>query len=151
MILEVCQFLAANARALDRGDFEGWLDGFREDARYRVVTTENLELGHDLPLMLATNKDMLRDRIVSLREANIYNIHTDRHVIGLPIVESKGDLVFAETSVAVFQTDQEGVSTLFCVGSYRDELAKENGGLVLQSRDVVIDTAGILRLLSTPL
>ena len=42
---------------------------------------ENYVRGLPLQLMLCENKNMLRDRVISLRQANIYNIHVDRHLI----------------------------------------------------------------------
>src|SRR5260370_3442217 len=48
---------------------------------------------------------MLEDRIRALREANKYNIHTDRHVIGLPRIT--GDGLMVEAPFAVF-TDRPG-------------------------------------------
>jgi hypothetical protein len=55
-----------------------------------------------------------RERISTVacrrREANKYNIHTDRHLIGLPRLNDEG---LAEAPFAVYQTDQEGETRLF--------------------------------------
>jgi len=147
----VAQFLAGNAKTLDRGDYDAWLEDFVEECRYVVQSAENLDLGHDMPLMYARNKNMLRDRIVSLRDANIYNIHRDRHVIGLPWLAAEADRVKAEAGIAVYQTDQNGYSTLFCVGAYRDTLVERDGSLRVLSREVVVDSFAVKRLLATPL
>jgi anthranilate 1,2-dioxygenase small subunit len=148
---EVVQFLAANARLLDSGDYEAWLEHFVEDCRYVVQSVENIALGHDMPLIYARNKNMLRDRIVSLRQANLYNIHRDRHLLGLPWVRQEGARLSVETSLAVYQTDQDGYPTLFCVGAYRDKLVREDGARRILSREVVVDSFAIKRLLATPL
>ncbi|MEJ0069530.1 MAG: hypothetical protein WDO24_13255 [Pseudomonadota bacterium] len=55
---------------IDQDRLEEWLDLFVETARYQIVPRENVEQGLPVSLMLCTNKNMLRDRIVSLREAN---------------------------------------------------------------------------------
>ena len=148
---EVIQFLAANARVLDRGDYDAWLGDFAENCRYVVQSAENIDLGHDMPLIYARNKNMLRDRILSLRTANIYNIHRDRHVLGLPWFGSDDSGVAVETSIAVYQTDQDGYSELFCVGAYHDKLVHEDGALRILSREVVVDSFAVKRLLATPL
>ena len=148
---EVVQFLANNARALDSGDYDAWLGDFAEDCRYVVQSAENLDLGHDMPLMYARNKNMLRDRILSLREANIYNIHRDRHVLGLPWLGRGDSALPVETGIAVFQTDQDGYSALFCVGAYRDKLVRENAAYRILSREVIVDSFAVKRLLATPL
>ena len=148
---EVAQFLAGNARLLDNSDYDSWLDDFVEDCRYVVQSTENIALGFDMPLLYARSKDMLRDRILSLRQANLYNIHRDRHVLGLPWLREEGGALSVETSLAVYQTDQDGYSTLFCVGAYRDRLVREDGARRILSREVVVDSFAIKRLLATPL
>ncbi len=75
---------------IDADRLEEWLDLFTEDARYQVVPRENVE--QDLPasVILCTNKNMLRDRIVSLREANEYNLHYCRHLVSAPRVAELG-------------------------------------------------------------
>jgi anthranilate 1,2-dioxygenase small subunit len=148
---ELVPFLAGNARQLDRGAYEAWLDDFVEDGSYTVTSAENVELGKDIPLIYARGKNMLRDRISSLRQANLYNIHRDRHVLGLPWWQSDGDRLAVETSIAVYQIDQDGYPTLFCAGSYCDTLVRRDGGLKLLARNVIVDSFAIKRLLATPL
>jgi hypothetical protein len=42
--------------------------------------------------MFCDSRAVLEDRIRALRETNKYNIHTDRHIIGLPrILAAPGD------------------------------------------------------------
>lgn len=151
MILAVIDFLARNAASLDRTDFDAWVDDFVEDCCYRVVSVENAQLGYDMPLMLMKNKNMLHDRILSLREANIYNIHRDSHILGLPVVAAANGEIRAETPITVYQTNQDGVASLFCVGRYVDEIVQSAGALKLKRRDVMVENFGIIRLLSTPL
>lgn len=148
---EVVQFLASNARALDGGDYDAWLEDFVEDCRYVVQSAENIELGHDMPLIYARNKNMLRDRILSLRKANIYNIHRDRHVLSLPWFGRSDSALPVETAIAVFQTDQDGYSALFCAGAYRDQLVRADGAYKILSREVIVDSFAVKRLLATPL
>jgi anthranilate 1,2-dioxygenase small subunit len=136
---------------LDEDKLEEWVDLFVEDCVYQILTKENLAQSLPLPLVLCDNKDMLRDRVQSLRQANIYNIHTDRHVIGLPRVLVEGDQVELMASFALYQTDQEGVSRLFSVGQYRDTLVRRDGDLAIKQKDVILDTAGIITLLATPI
>src|SRR5712692_908444 len=79
-----------NARyvhALDADRLEEWPDFFVEDGRYRVTTAENFERGLPLSMIYATSRAMLRDRVRSLREANVYEAQRYRHVIGPPLIE----------------------------------------------------------------
>jgi len=68
--------------ALDEDRLEDWVELFDEDCDYRIVTRENVEQGLPNVLMWCDNKNMLRDRVESYRNVNLYNPHYDRHVIG---------------------------------------------------------------------
>ena len=148
---DVVRFLAGNARALDSADYDKWIDDFVDDCRYVVESTENIALGYDMPVIYARNKDMLHDRILSLRQANLYNIHRDRHILGLPFLTQEAASLSVETSFAVYQTNQDGYSELFCVGMYRDQLVRKESAYKIQSRLVIVDSFAIKRLRATPL
>ena len=151
MLPEVITFLARNASALDNIDYDSWCDDFVEDCRYRVISVENQLLGHDMPLMLMKNRNMILDRILSLRQANVYNIHRDTHMLGLPLLANGGGIVRAETPFTIYQTNQDGIASLFCVGRYVDEIVTEGNRLKLRHRDVMVENFAVIRLLSTPL
>ena len=70
--------------------FDEWLGLFAEECRYQVMPRENYDRGLPAALIFCDSRAMLEDRIRALREANKYNIHTDRHVIGLPRVFDDG-------------------------------------------------------------
>ena len=67
--------IADYAHYIDDDRLEEWLDFFSEDCVYKILSRENVEQALPLELLSCRNKNMLRDRILSLREANIYNIH----------------------------------------------------------------------------
>ena len=88
----------------------------------------------------------------ALREANKYNIHTDRHLIGLPCLTGEdGGATLVEAPFAVYQTDQEGETRLFASGLYRDSIVAEAGDLKFRDKLVVLDTFAVPSLLATPL
>jgi anthranilate 1,2-dioxygenase small subunit len=92
---------------------------------------------------------MLEDRIRALREANKYNIHTDRHIIGLPRLFD--DRLLVEAPFAVYQTDQEGETRLFATGLYRDRIEMGGRGPKIRDKLILLDTFAVPSLLSTPL
>jgi len=95
---------------------------------------------------------MLEDRIRALCEANKYNIHTDRHLIGLPrLIGERDDAKLVEAQFTVYQTDQEGETRLFATGLYRDRIVVEAGGLKFRDKLVLLDTFAVPSLLATPL
>jgi len=146
----VYDLLETYGRLLDEDRLEDWVELFAEDCRYEIVSRENREQNLPLSLMLCDNKDMLRDRIMSLREANIYNLHRDCHVIGLIRVEA-GERLAASAPYALFQSTPEGDSRLFSVGRYGLELVAAGERLAIRSLLVVVDTGAIPTLLATPI
>jgi anthranilate 1,2-dioxygenase small subunit len=140
------------AERLDSERFDDWLELFTEDARYEVLPRENLEQNLPATLMLCTSKDMLRDRILSLASANEYNLHYDRHIVGrVRVAEKSAARWQLQASYAVFQTTLEGVSRLFSVGSYVDQVRMEGGRLLFCEKKVIVDTFSVPTLLATPL
>ena len=95
---------------------------------------------------------MLEDRIRALREANKYNIHTDRHIIGLPRTLGAGnDELVVEAPFAVYQTDQAGETRLFATGLYRDRLKPVGSWLKIRDKLILLATFAVPSLLATPL
>jgi anthranilate 1,2-dioxygenase small subunit len=137
---------------IDEDRLEDWVELFAEPCSYRIVARENVEQNLPQVLMLCTNKDMLHDRVTAYRQVNEYNLHSDRHVIGMPRLHGERDGVWrAEASYSLFQTDVEGVSRLFSVGRYDITVVFENGRARLRDVLVIVDTAAIPTLLATPI
>jgi anthranilate 1,2-dioxygenase small subunit len=137
---------------IDAAEFDAWLDLFADTCAYQIVPRENYERGLPAALVFCDSRAVLEDRIRALREANKYNIHSDRHLIGLPrIVGQEGDSALVEAPFAVYQTDQEGETRLFATGLYRDQVISEAGGLKFQDKLVLLDSFAVPSLLATPL
>ena len=144
--------MAQYAMAIDEDRLEDWVELFDEGCDYRVVTRENVEQGLPNVLMWCDNKNMLRDRVESYRQVNLYNPHYDRHVIGpLRFVEKKNSVWCFDTSYSLFQTELEGASRLFSVGRYRVEALVDGDRARLKSVTVIADTGLIPSLLATPI
>lgn len=146
---EVHELLAEYGSLIDTANFDEWLDLFAEECRYRILPRENFDRGLPAALVFCDNRALLEDRIRALREANKYNIHTDRHVIGLPRILDNGLAV--EAPFAVYQTDQEGGTRLFATGLYQDRLAISGRRLKIRDKLVLLDTFAVPSLLATPL
>ena len=145
----VWDLLAEYGALIDMAKFDEWLDLFAEECRYQIVPRENFDRGLPVALVFCDSRAMLEDRIRALREANKYNIHTDRHVIGLPRIFEDG--LALEAPFAVFQTDQEGETWLFATGLYRDRLEISGRGLKIRDKLILLDTFAVPTLLATPL
>ncbi len=137
---------------LDEDKLETWLELFTEDAVYEVIPRENEVLNLPVRIMRCDNLDMLRDRINSLRNANEYNIHTSRRLIGRPRIKMVEDDIFdVECSYVVAQTNQEGQTRLFSAGGYKDRVVFVDEAAKFSIKRVVVDTFNIPTLLATPL
>jgi anthranilate 1,2-dioxygenase small subunit len=144
--------LAEYGALLDAEKYDEWLGLFAAECRYNVMPRENFDRGLSAALIFCDSRAMLEDRIRALREANKFNIHTDRHLIGLPrIIGSEADGVEIEAPFAVYQTDQEGETRLFATGLYRDRLALGQRGLRIRDKLILLDTFAVPSLLATPL
>ena len=137
---------------LDEDKLEVWLGLFTEDAVYEVVPRENDVLNLPVGLMRCDNLNMLRDRVNSLRNANEYNIHSSRRLIGRPRIKVAEENLFeVECSYIVAQTNQEGRTRLFSAGGYRDRVVLVDGEMKFRAKKVIVDTFNIPTLLATPL
>ena len=144
--------LAEYGALLDAEKYDEWLDLFAAECRYNVVPRENFDRGLPAALIFCDSRAMLEDRIRALREANKFNIHKDRHLIGLPrIIGSQPGELEIEAPFAVYQTDQEGETRLFATGLYRDRLAVGQGGPKICDKLILLDTFAVPSLLATPL
>ncbi|MBM4255032.1 MAG: aromatic-ring-hydroxylating dioxygenase subunit beta [Deltaproteobacteria bacterium] len=146
----------AYVHCIDNDRLEEWPDFFTDACRYEVTTRENVEQGLPVSVIYCDSKGMLRDRIVALRQANIYGSHRYRHMISaIRVTKAEGNMVSAETNYAVYRTMLDpvnyGHSELYSVGVYLDTIVIEAGVARFREKVVLVDTARILSLLVTPL
>lgn len=148
----LCDLMAEYAGAIDEDRMEDWVELFEETCDYRIVTRENAEQNLPNVLMWCDNKNMLRDRVESYRNVNLYNPHYDRHVLGpLRFAGEAQGVWTAEASYSLFQTTLEGESRLFSVGRYRIEARIDRGVARFKSVAVIADSGLVLTLLATPI
>jgi anthranilate 1,2-dioxygenase small subunit len=140
------------AQCLDDNRLDDWPTFFVDDCRYVVQTRENMALGLEGYLLYFDNKRMLKDRVLSLKEVNIYNIHYDRHFLsGVLVTGESGGVYTARANYMVVQTTLEGRSSIFSVGEYRDRVVLVDGQPRFKEKVVVVDTYMVNSLLAIPL
>jgi anthranilate 1,2-dioxygenase small subunit len=149
--LQVEKLHARYAHALDADRLEDWPNFFTENGRYRIATAENEERGLPLPVIYAESRAMLRDRVQSLRHANIYEPQRYRHIVSSVLVEKlDGARVTSEASFMVVRIMQDGASMLFASGRYLDRIVLAPEPLY-EERVVVCDSRRFDTLLAIPL
>jgi 3-phenylpropionate/cinnamic acid dioxygenase small subunit len=147
---EVERLQARYAHALDADRLEEWPDFFTEKGRYRIATAENEERGLPLPVLYAEGRAMLRDRVASLRHANIYEPQRYRHLASAFLVERVDERVVRSTSnFLVVRIMQDGATLLFASGRYLDRIAVPE--MKYEERVVVCDSRRFDTLLAIPL
>ena len=140
------------ARAIDEGELERWPEFFVEDCRYRITHRADLAEGLPVGIIYADSQAMLRDRVSSLREANVYEAQAYRHILSPPLVLEVGErAVRAETSFLVVRIMGDGESSLFASGVYRDRIERRGDRLRFLERLVVLDSRRIDTLLAIPI
>lgn len=140
------------ARCIDDGSLEEWPYFFAERCRYRVTTSDNYRQGLEAGVIWANSRTMLVDRVSALRDANIYERHAYRHLLGRAYVtEETGTEIEAETGFLVLRITRDGPTVIFASGRYIDRFELEGQALILKHRDVVCDSSQIDTLLALPL
>ncbi|WP_031358743.1 anthranilate 1,2-dioxygenase small subunit AndAd [Caballeronia sordidicola] len=150
--LEISTLAHQYISALDNDQLEEWPTFFTTDCHYEIIPKENFDAGLKAPVIYCTNQKMLRDRVVSLRHANIYEKHTYRHMIsGLVLGKEHDGQITTTCSYVVILTDQEGESVVYQTGAYHDTVARSDGVLKYSRKIAVYDTLRVQTLLATPI
>jgi 3-phenylpropionate/cinnamic acid dioxygenase small subunit len=138
------------ATCIDSDRLEDWPGLFTDQCIYKITSADNHRRGYAAGIVYADSRAMLQDRVAALREANIYERHTYRHIIGMPALHP-GDDITAETPFVVVRTMRDGRMDLFAAGVYLDRVHDDAGKLRFSERVVVCDSSRFDTLLAIPL
>ena len=142
---------ARYSHALDDGRLEDWPGFFTDNGAYRIATAENEARGLPLPVLYCDSRAMMRDRVQSLRHANIYEPQRYRHMVSSVLVEKLGDKHVKSTSnFLVIRIMQDGGTTVFASGKYLDRILLTPEPQY-EERVVVCDSRRFDTLLAIPL
>jgi anthranilate 1,2-dioxygenase small subunit len=143
---------AEYARCIDDDRLEEWPDHFHGACVYKITTAADHREGLEGAIIFANSKGMLRDRVSALREANIYERQSYRHILGQPSILHEGNgEVRSETSFLVARIVQDGDTDIFATGRYLDLYRIEDGKARLNERVVVCDSSRVDTLMALPL
>ncbi len=137
---------------LDTDALEFWPEMFVDDCLYEIIPKENVDLGLPAPVIYCDNKAMLRDRVVSLRNANIFQPVVYRHFIsGLSFKRTGETMVEMQSSYLVINTNQLGQSLVYQTGRYHDVVVELDGRWRFKSKRAIYDTSRIQTALAIPI
>jgi anthranilate 1,2-dioxygenase small subunit len=158
---EIEDLVARHAELIDEDRLEEWPELFTEDCVYKIIARENVD--RDLPIsaIFCDSRKMLVDRVVSLRQANIYPTHHYRHILSTTRLHApeggaeggtEPGLIRARTNYVVFQTRNNGETSIYNAGRYLDEIVRDkDGALRFKSKLAVFDTNRIDTLMVRPI
>ena len=150
--LGVHELIASCVERIDEDRLEEWPEFFVENCRYVVTNRENHEAGLPHGVIYATSRGMLIDRVTALREANIYEAHRYRHVVGPIRVEGcDGKVARARSNFFIARVMHDGDTMLFATGRYLDRIDVASEPYRFIERVVVVDSQKIDTLLVIPL
>ena len=147
------QLQTAYVRCIDSDRLEEWPEFFTEDCFYQIISAGNHARGLPMGLVYADSRNMLVDRVVALRQANVYELQRYRHLVSsLAIVDAANlSAVRAETNYLVVRTMQGGDSSIFSAGCYFDLIDLTGPTPLFREKRVVFDNERVDTLLAIPL
>ena len=146
------QLNADYAAALDDKRLDDWPEFFVEDGCYTVQARENFDRGLPLALMALESQGMMKDRVYGVTQTIFHAPYYTRHVVSpARLLSVDAGVMHAEANYAVFRTRPAGVSEVYSVGRYIDEVIKKGDSLKFRRRLCVYDSEMILNSLIYPI
>lgn len=150
---EVEQLMRSYCECIDDDRLEDWPAFFTDDARYAITTRANVDRGLPANALSCDGIGMLRDRVTSLRHANVYGVQYYRHIVGnVSIKHVTAETLKVQSHYMVVRTlAREGEPLMFSVGKTFDTLVGTEDGLRFKRRKVVSDNDRIHTLIVLPI
>ena len=148
--LELNRLVHASARYLDDRDFQAYLELYREEGSYTIVTKAP-ELPEPMVWMQRSRAE-LSERIdaMSEQEWEIAEVEQTR-IVSVDLVEVNGEAANTSSSFALYHTGEEGITSCYAVGRYDDCWEKDTETWKLLSRRVVLKTRQLSMLSPLPI
>ena len=148
--LELNRLIHASARYLDDHEFQAYLDLYREEGVYSIVTK-----APELPdpmIWMQRSRAELQERISSMSEHEweIAGVEQTR-VVSVDIVEVDGETANTSSSFALYHTGEEGLTSCYAVGRYDDCWEKATDTWKLAGRRVELKTRQLGMLSPLPI
>jgi len=148
----VAELIAEAAERIDADRLEDWAELFGEPCRYLIIDRAAHEAGMRQGIMYAATKGMLLDRVFTIRNANLFEPHRYRHVIGQVRLKEVADgTAIVHSPFIAARIMQTGETTLFATGRYLDRIDISGPEYRFTERIVVLDSDRIDTLLAIPL
>jgi anthranilate 1,2-dioxygenase small subunit len=148
------QFFNTYANSLDQEDFALWLNLFEPQVcSYEILSKENKDLGLPLPIMGCFTFGMIQDRVAMLAKG-VLTFRRSSLMRQISNVQSQlldDASIQATANLVVYQSSEEGVSSLYMVARYAASLVQVQGDLKIKKMSVIVESFGIDTMLAVPL
>ena len=149
---ELITLQEAYVASIDGDRLDDWPKLFVDDCFYEIIPKENVDAGLSAPVIHCDGIAMMRDRVLSLRNANIYEKPTYRHFVsGLEYTPVADGLIDMTSNYIVVNTSQAGDSSIYQAGRYFDRVTRTPAGWRFKSKRVVYDTSRVQTALAIPI
>ena len=119
---------------------------------YKIISRENHDRNLPAAAIYCDSKGMLEDRIVSLRNANVFAEHNYRHLISNILIQGLNEgVISVQSNYLVLQTKTDGATEIYNAGKYVDRIVVDGDGLKFKEKIAIFDTHQIKSLLVTPI
>jgi len=150
--LGIHELIAAYVDCIDEDRLEDWPDFFVEQCRYVITSRASHEAGLPHGVVYAASRGMLIDRVTALRQANLFEPHRYRHIVGPIRIERVDETVAqARSNFIAVRIMHDGEMSLFAAGRYLDRISLAIQPYRFIERLVVLDSQKIDTLLVIPL
>ncbi len=148
--LELDRLIHASARFLDDHDFPAYLDLYKEEGIYTIVTRAP-ELPEPM-IWMQCQRAELSERINAMpeHEWEIAEVEQTR-VISVDVMQVDEPGAHTSSSFALYHTDQQGVTSCYAVGRYDDCWERVADTWKLNSRRVELKTRQLIMLSPLPI
>ena len=152
--LKARQFFNVYVQSLDQENFALWLTLFEpKECTYEVLSKENKDLGLPLPIMGCFTFGMIQDRVAMLAKGVLTFRRSSllRQVSNVQAHALEDASIQAKANLVVYQSSEEGVSSLYMVARYEAILVPGPGDFKIQNMSVIVESFGIDTMLAVPL
>jgi anthranilate 1,2-dioxygenase small subunit len=141
------------ARAIDENRVEAITDLLAPEGRYTVMSRFNHDRQLPLAIIDCHSAAQLRDRIKSMRIANIYEPQHYRHMVsGVQIIGEQGGALIVRSNFLIVRTmELDGTMMIFSTGQCQDVIEITAEGARFKSRKYLFDSRAVETLLVIPL
>lgn len=135
---EIVELVYRTSSLLDDENFDAWLQLCDEGFRYRITAYSD-ELRRPMVWLDKQRNDLL-PLFANINRHERYTGHLRRHVSMTRIERASESATSVRSEVAIYHTELNGLTQLYAIGSYHDEIVGRNGGLKLLKREVELHT-----------